>query len=59
MEDTKLPPEYTHQGLLVGVWRRMREIEATLRIKKVWTPLIQREGNIALIETFVTATGVI
>ena len=37
----------------------MREIKATLWIKKAWTPSLQREGDIALMEAFTTATGVL
>ena len=45
MEDTMLRTDYVDQGLLASLRGRMREIEASIWIEKVWAPKLQQEND--------------
>jgi len=58
MEHPTLQIRYLGHSYLLDVRRRLNEIDASLWIEKAWTPHLQRVGDAALMERFLTIKGI-
>lgn len=54
----KLRLDYIDRSYIVNLCTRLAKIDGSLWIEKAWTPVPQREGDVSIMERFITIKGI-